>query len=137
MNSSPTGVYETALEWARRGYNTEPRHPMEKRPSVKWNDLQTRPVTPDELVQWRPMFAKGVGFIAGAISGVIVIETDGLAGETVLEEFERLHGPLPETLVIQSGSKRGFHRHYKHPGHKVKTTADENIICGWPPPAKG
>ena len=71
------------------------------------------------------MFDNGVGFITGAISGVIVIETDGLAGETVLDEFEYEHGPLPETLVIRSGSHRGFHRHFKHPGGKVKTVAND------------
>jgi uncharacterized protein (DUF927 family) len=73
------------------------------------------------------MFENGVGFVTGDISGVIVIETDGPAGETVLEQFEFEHGPLPETLVIRSGSHRGFHRHFRHPGHKVKTTANENI----------
>ena len=75
------------------------------------------------------MFANGVGFIPGAISGVVVIETDGPGGEALLDQFEFEHGPLSlsDTLVIRSGSGRGLHRHFKHPGHKVKTTANENI----------
>ena len=126
-DSQVTTNYEAALAWADRGYNVVPRHPTEKRPGVRWKDLQTRHVMESELAKWRPMFANGVGFVTGEISGVIVIETDGLAGETVLDQFECEHGPLPETLVIRSGSRRGFHRHFRHPGHKVKTTANENI----------
>jgi hypothetical protein len=72
-------------------------------------------------------FSNGVGFITDEISGVIVIETDGPEGEALLDEFARLHGPLPETLVIRSGSGRGLHRHFKHPGYKVKTKANPAI----------
>ena len=50
------------------------------------------------------MFDNGVGFITGGISGVIIIESDGPEGEAVLAEFERLYGPLPDTLTIRSGS---------------------------------
>ncbi len=39
----------------------------------------------------------------------------------MLEQFEFEHGALPETLIIRSGSGRGLHRHFKHPGRKVKT----------------
>jgi hypothetical protein len=114
--------YHAALRWMKRGYNVVPQKAVEeKHPGVKWKDLQTRRVTEEELLRWQPMFSNGVGFITGEISGVIVIETDGPEGEALLDEFARLHGPLPETLVILSGSGRGLHRHFKHPGYKVKT----------------
>ena len=120
--------FRAALEWARKGYNVVPQKGLDiKHPGVRWKELQGRRATQDELAQWRHMFSNGVGFITGAISGVVVIETDGLAGETVLGDFEYEHGPLPETLVIRSGSHRGFHRHFKHPGGKVKTVANDNI----------
>ncbi len=120
--------FDAALAWYGKGYNVVPRKaPDEKRPGVLWKGLQKRSATPDEVTRWEPLFSNGVGFITGAISGVIVIETDGLAGETILDLFEHEHGPLPETLVIRSGSRRGFHRHYRHPGGKVKTAANENI----------
>ncbi|MGD0186966.1 MAG: DUF927 domain-containing protein [Roseiarcus sp.] len=123
-----TSNYEAAVEWKHRGYNVVPRKAVDKKyPGVKWREFQTHQVTEAELAQWKPMFTNGVGFITGAISDVIVIETDGLAGETVLDLFEHEHGPIPETLIIRSGSQRGFHRHFRHPGHKVKTTANENI----------
>ena len=120
--------FSAALEWARKGYNVVPQKAVDmKHPGVRWKEHQGRRATQDELAQWKHLFKNGVGFITGAISGVVVIETDGLAGETVLGDFEYEHGPLPETLVIRSGSHRGFHRHFKHPGGKVKTVANDNI----------
>jgi hypothetical protein len=118
------GLYEAALAWAHMGYNVVPQKaPDKKHPGVKWKELQTRRITEAELAQWRTIFANGVGFITGKISGVIVVETDGPAGEALLAGFEKLHGTLPSTLTIRSGSGRGMHRHFKHPGRKVKTTA--------------
>jgi putative DNA primase/helicase len=122
------GNYMAALAWLKKGYNVVPQKAVDKKhPGVKWAHLQNQRVTKDELLDWYPMFANGVGFITGAISGFIVIESDGPEGETVLAEFEKLHGPLPETLVIRSGSGRGLHRHFKHPNYKVKTAANPQI----------
>jgi uncharacterized protein (DUF927 family) len=121
-------LYEAALSWARRGYNVVPQKAVDKKhPGVEWRALLDRRVTPEELKSWRPMFDKGVGFITGGISGVIIIESDGPEGEAVLAEFERRQGPLPDTLTIRSGSGRGLHRHFKHPGYLVKTVANISI----------
>jgi Domain of unknown function (DUF927)/Bifunctional DNA primase/polymerase, N-terminal/Primase C terminal 2 (PriCT-2) len=123
-----TTNFDAALAFRAKGYNVVPQAAVDKKfPAVKWKGLQDRLTEPDELEGWKHLFENGVGFITGAISGVVVIETDGLAGETVLGDFEYEHGPLPETLVIRSGSHRGFHRHFKHPGGKVKTVANDNI----------
>jgi hypothetical protein len=117
--------FEAAQAWARNGYNVVPQKAVDKKhPGVEWRALQDRRVTPDELLSWRPMFDNGVGFITGRISGVIIVESDGPEGAAVLAEFERLHGPLPDTLTIRSGSGRGLHRHFKHPGYPVKTVAN-------------
>jgi len=122
------GNYMAALAWLKKEYNVVPQKAVDKKhPGVKWAHLQNQRVTKDELFDWYPMFANGVGFITGAISGIIVIESDGPEGEALLAEFEKLHGPLPETLVIRSGSGRGLHRHFKHPGHRVKTMANTSI----------
>ena len=50
-----------------------------------------------------------------------------MAGETILKEFEAEYGALPKTLTIRSGSGRGFHRHFKHPGYRVTTVANISI----------
>ena len=120
--------FSAALEWARKGYNVVPQAAVDKKyPAVKWKGLQDRLTQPDELEGWKHLFVNGVGFITGAVSGVIVIESDGPEGEAVLAEFEGAHGPLPDTLTIRSGSGRGLHRHFRHPGFTVKTVANQSI----------
>jgi hypothetical protein len=112
----------------KRGYNVVPRHMSGgKHPAVFWKEFQERAVTMDELLGWYAKFAGGLGFITGAISRTIVIETDGPVGDALIADFERQYGPLPTTLTIRSGSGRGVHRHYKHPGRRVKTQANSKI----------
>lgn len=123
-----TNNFDWALYWHSRGYNCVPQAPnFEKHPGIKWKNLQTRRVTEAELYRWQFVFERGVGFITGAISNTIVVETDGAEGEGLLKEFERLHGLLPRTLTIRSGSGRGRHLHFQHPGHRVVTRANPSI----------
>ena len=123
-----TTNFDAALAFHAKGYNVVPQAAVDKKhPAVKWKGLQDRLAEPDELEGWKHLFEKGVGFITGAISGVIVIESDGPEGEAVLAEFDREHGPLPDTLTIRSGSGRGLHRHFRHPGFRVKTVANPSI----------
>ncbi len=121
-------TFHEAIEWWARGYNVVPINAVHKKcPAVRWKPLQTRRVTPSELQRWQPLFSNGVGFITGAISTVIVIESDGPEGETLIAAFEELNGPLPITRTILSGSGRGLHRHFQHPGYRVKTQANPHI----------
>lgn len=122
--------YEASLVFHKRGFNVVPQKAADKKhPGVYWTELQARRVTLAELMKWRSrsMFADGVGFITGAISGVIVIESDGPAGDAVLAEFEKTHGDLPETFIVRSGSGRGLHRYFRHPGFHVTTRANTSI----------
>ncbi|MGO9774707.1 MAG: bifunctional DNA primase/polymerase [Roseiarcus sp.] len=131
-----TGANRTAMTdnfaWARYwhglGYNVVPQaRNFEKYPGIKWKELQTRRVTESDLFKWHFLFENGGGFITGEISNTVVIESDGPEGEELLTEFERLHGRLPPTLTIRSGSGRGLHRHFLHPGHYVVTRAKPEI----------
>lgn len=123
----------TNVAWARfwygRGYNVVPRKSVEqKHPAVRWKNLQSRRVSLRELECWKHLFeGGGVGTVTGAISQTIVIETDGLSGEALLEEFQHAHGPLSSTLIIRSGSGRGNHYHFEHPGFWVPTKANPKI----------
>jgi Bifunctional DNA primase/polymerase, N-terminal len=123
----PADNFEAAKFFHARGINVVPKKPGKKHPAVRWKELQKRRVTDDELLAWRLKFKHGLGFITGAVSGTIVIESDGPEGEAVLAEFEKEHGPLPETLTIRSGSGRGLHRHFRHPGYRVTTRANPAI----------
>jgi hypothetical protein len=124
----PNDNYEAAWFWRDNfGLNTVPRYAHKNHPSVLWKALQERMATDEELISWRARFEGGVGFITGAISNRVVIDTDGPEGEAVLREYAAEHGELPKTLTCRSGSGRGYHRHYKHPGFKVKTVANTEI----------
>ncbi|PPD46057.1 MAG: hypothetical protein CTY15_01315 [Methylocystis sp.] len=119
--------YRWAREFHKRGFNVVPRSPEKKCPAVKWTDLQERRVTDDELKDWHAKFSGGVGFITGAISSIVVVESDGPEGEAVLASFEEGHGALPETFTVHSGSGRGLHRYFRHPGFHVTTRANTSI----------
>ena len=123
-----TTNFEAALDFRAKGYNVVPQSAVDKKhPAVRWKGLQDRLAEQGELEGWKHLFENGVGFITGAVSGVIVIESDGPEGEAVIAQFEKLHGPLPSTLTIRSGSGRGLHRHFRHPGFPVKTVANPSI----------
>ena len=123
-----TTNFDAALAFHAKGYNVVPQAAVDKKyPGVKWKGLQNRLMEQEELEGWEQLFENGVGFITGAVSGIIVIESDGPEGEAVLAEFERERGPLADTLTIRSGSGRGLHRHFRHPGFLVKTVANPSI----------
>lgn len=120
--------YMVALKWYKHGYNVVPCATNgKKHPGVKWVELQSRLVTKDELLSWHEKFDNGIGFITGKVSNIIVIETDGLAGQTILDLYAQIYGSIPKTRTIRSGSGRGLHFHFKHPGQTVRTAANPEI----------
>lgn len=65
-----------------------------------------------------------IGVVTGADSGIVVIETDTLAGHNVdgaasLRALELKHAPLPDTLLAESPSG-SVHRYFGHPGAGIK-----------------
>ena len=119
--------YRAAREYRRLRFNPVPRGPMGKFPAVKWKDFQQRLVTDEEMLSHYALYAGGVGIITGEVSGVIVIESDGPEGEAVLAAFEKVGGPLPQTFTVRSGSGRGLHRYFQHPGGHIPTRANPSI----------
>ncbi len=133
-------ILEAALMWHGRGYNVTPNTPLSdpkgKHPSVLWKIWQTKRIAEQKLLSrvWRKKFAagEGLGCITGYNEemgqGVVVIENDGAAGAALLAKYEKSHGPLPKTLTIKSGSGRGLHYHFKHPGGGVRVTTRANPL---------
>jgi len=123
--------YEAALEYYKRGWNVVPLVHGKKFPAVKYRDWIVGRQTLRNVTWMRNIYMNGGGVaaITGAVSGIVVIDTDGLEGEAVISDFEALHGPLPETLIHRSGSGRGLHRFFVHPrdGRKIVTRANPSI----------
>lgn len=121
-------IFGAAKEWHARGFNVLPLKRGTKQPALsRWEPFQERRVTKEELRKWKAKFAGGLGVVTGKISGIVVLDSDGELGESVLHEFEKLHGTLPKTLVVRSGSGRGLHRYYRHPGFHVVSRANKSI----------
>jgi hypothetical protein len=56
----------------------------------------------------------------------VVIDTDGQEGEALVAEFQAKRGAF-HTLTIRSGSGRGHHYYFLHPGYRVTTVAHTSI----------
>ncbi|WP_135230663.1 bifunctional DNA primase/polymerase [Deinococcus fonticola] len=82
------------------------------RPS--WAALQHTPPTPEQVRTWYARETdKGVAVVTGAVSGLIVLDFDGAAGEQLRERLG-----LPAHVRTGSG---GAHVYLQHPGWKVAT----------------
>lgn len=85
-----------------------------KKPWYKWAPYQKRRATAEELAAWdRDRRAAAWAVVTGAISGVIVLDFDGEAGNRAMERL-RLQ---PH---VRTG-RGGHHVYFQHPGFLVRT----------------
>lgn len=82
-----------------------------KRPLLaSWEPYQHRRPTPDELADWHRRFPRAnIGIVTGAVSGLVVLDSDGAEGEAALAGRV-----LPPTPTVRTG--KGWHRYFAHPG---------------------
>ena len=110
-----------ALDYASRGWSVIPLRPKDKRPLLReWKEYQSRRATEIEIREWwarNP--AANVGVIAGAVSGLVVLDVDGKNGHESLKSLPGVeHDKAP---VVVTG--KGFHAYYRHPGGTVSNRA--------------
>jgi putative DNA primase/helicase len=95
---------------------TDPKQ-IGKVPVSAWKTFQDARASDDTLAVWfgngRP---RNIGIVTGAISGVVVVDTDSAAAD----EWAEWH--LPPT-PMQTKTAKGSHRFYRHPGVPVPTKA--------------
>lgn len=103
-----------------RGFSLFPIAPRTKHPAVEWERYQTQRATPEQVAFWATNAALNTGVATGAVSGVVVLDFDGLAPRAMAEALG-----LPETLVI--ATPRGWHFYFAHPGWDVPNKAGR----GW------
>lgn len=113
-------IVEYALAYVEAGFHIFPAEwrtnipkDIQKRPLVKWEDLQARPNTEEEVRGWwaKWVFA-GIGWVTGAVSGIVVIDIESVAG---FDAFRAKYGDPPQTLMQRTGKPGGFHLIFKHP----------------------
>jgi hypothetical protein len=86
-----------------------------KRPAVAWKPYQTERASEKQIREWFQT-EQNIGIITGALSGVVVVDTDSPEAE----EWARLLLPRTPWRVRTS---KGMHRYYRHPGAPVPNKA--------------
>jgi Bifunctional DNA primase/polymerase, N-terminal/AAA domain len=74
-------MLQAALQYERFGWSVIPLREREKTPIGSWSEFQKRRASPEEIRQWwteRPN--ANLGIVTGAVSGLSVIDLDGVAG---------------------------------------------------------
>ena len=114
-------VNEAIRDYTGRGWSIIPIRPGDKRPLVRWEELQHRRAAEEEARGWfRTWPDAGVGIVTGAISGLVVIDVDRRHGGDVgLEKLEQEHGRLPTTVECRTGGG-GRHFYFAHPGGLIR-----------------
>jgi hypothetical protein len=122
MNTLLSDDLEPILDFALPLYDlgfsiSPPIPPHGKVPSLPWKEYQTERASKKRLIEWAfdyPYWNYGV--ITGSLSGIVCIDADNPQAEAVIAK----HCP-PTPMRQVSGSGRGQHQLYRHPGSHVPT----------------
>jgi Bifunctional DNA primase/polymerase, N-terminal/Protein of unknown function (DUF3987) len=117
-------ILDFALALYDLGFSISPPIPPRSRfPCLPWKEYQTVRASKKQLIDWAfdyPYFSYGV--ITGALSGVVCLDADSPDAEAVISK----HCPLTPMRQV-SGSGRGQHHLYRHPGGHVPTGASIKV----------
>ena len=98
-----------------------PCRPQDKRPATA-NGLKDATTDLDLIRQWwqqEPLF--NLAIATGAVSGIFVVDIDGLDAEVELRRLEAEHGGFPSTVEVITA--RGRHVYFRSPETPVRNSA--------------
>jgi len=108
-------MLEKALAYFYRGWSIIPLRHHGKKPLVDWKQYQARHSSEDELRAWWLNWPDAnIGIVTGAISGIVVLDSDGPDGWASICQ----QGGTTETLTASTA--KGAHLYFKHPGFEVR-----------------
>lgn len=94
---------------------------------VPWKEWQHRKPSAQQLQQWENQFKQcNVAVVTGAISGVVVIDTDSEDADTALHAL----GVIPLTPKVKTA--KGYHYYFQHPGHTIQSRTGLAGLPGLP-----
>ncbi len=115
-----------ALENAGRGWAVFPLEPLGKRPLGRLAPRGLHDATCDiDRIQawWRAEPRANVAVATGAVSGLVVLDVDGLDGWRALCAIQDQHPTVLAPYQVDTPRPEGAHRYFVHPGHNVANSA--------------
>jgi RecA-family ATPase len=105
------------------GFSVFPLHPRDKKAAVPWAAYQKERAAGKLVKQWADdRRGLNAAVVTGAVSGVIVLDTDSAEAEA---EVQRRGAPCTPTVK----TAKGRHRYFKHPGFAVRNFAGRIPGC--------
>lgn len=105
-----TQLCSLQLKWARRylqmGWSVIPLRTQGKEPALDWKEFTKRRATDAELSEWFASGKLNLGIVAGAISGLVVVDADGPVGMS----SARALGLTSTTIALTGKGKQFFYR---------------------------
>lgn len=99
------------------GFSVFPCQPHDKKPALPWQSFSKQRATEKLVTQWaNDRRALNAAVATGAVSGVIVLDTDSAEAEA---EVQRRG--VPPTPTVETA--KGRHRYFKHPSFAVSNSA--------------
>ncbi|MBC7341179.1 MAG: bifunctional DNA primase/polymerase [Clostridia bacterium] len=112
--ASEVSISQFAYEYYKQGFAIIPVA-RSKKPLVRWEELQHRKPTSEEITAWWRRWPKAnIGLLTGEINQLIVLDADGREGLATLRGK-----PLPPTPCARTGGG-GLHYYFRHPGYPVQ-----------------
>lgn len=121
--SKTQDVLTIAHKYRSCGWSIVPQASGEKKPKVKWGPYQKKLATVSEVNNWWQKFPQaGIALITGPLSGVFIIDVDGVAAH---EELIKHLGGTPDAPQVHSGSgdPYRYHLYFQHPDFETKAKA--------------
>ena len=116
----PLPDWEALALW---GFSVFPLRPKDKKPLGAWERFQHERALGDLIAHWaRDGRGLNAAVATGAVSGVIVLDTDSEEAEA---EVERRG--VPPTPTVRTA--KGRHRYFRHPGFPVRNFAGRLPGC--------
>jgi hypothetical protein len=114
-------MIRTALTLAARGLHVFPCRPRDKRPATP-RGCKDASKDPDMIRHWwglEPHY--NIAIATGSVSGIFIVDADGVDAERELRRLEAEHGELPAT--VEAITARGRHLYFKMPAVPVRNSA--------------
>lgn len=95
-----------------------------KCPLVKWKPCQTTRTDDETFSKWLRKFpAANIAICAGPVSGLLILDVDGVGAAMALQKLEDTFEPLPDTWRVSTS--RGCHIYFRYDGDDLRNTNGE------------